>query len=100
MARSPSSSPRIGGPADDAAEAVDVGYEPSRRARRRRRALPGAPLVHPELGTNVAYRSRRAQRRVRPADVVVGLRVVNQRVIPSPMETRAVVADWTRFDAG
>lgn len=57
----------------------------------------GAPLVHENLGTNHCYTWPLAAGDVdaafAAADVVVEGRYLQQRVIPSPMETRAVVVD-------
>jgi carbon-monoxide dehydrogenase large subunit len=57
----------------------------------------GAPLGHENLGTNHCYTWPLAAGDVdaafAAADVVVEGRYLQQRVIPSPMETRAVVVD-------
>lgn len=56
-----------------------------------------APLVHESFGTNVCFESTYVRgdvdRVFRDADVVVRCRYRQQRVIPSPMEGRAVLAE-------
>jgi aerobic carbon-monoxide dehydrogenase large subunit len=84
----------------DAADAVEVEYDPLPAVADPHEALmPDAPLVHPELGSNLAYALHLGP----PAgldgsDVVVTERLVNQRLAPSPMETRGVVADYRDAD--
>jgi carbon-monoxide dehydrogenase large subunit len=82
--------------AADALEAVDVDYEPLPPVLDMEDALQdGAPLVHTSAGTNSCYvwpfeggdyAAAKAQ-----ADVVVTRRFIQQRLIPSAMEPRAVV---------
>ncbi len=88
--------------AADAAELVSVEYDP----------LPvvtdvvaaskaGAPLVHADLKTNVAFSMSHvagdADARFAGAPVVLKQRIVNQRLVPVAIEPRCVVAD---FDPG
>ncbi|MBI2200232.1 MAG: xanthine dehydrogenase family protein molybdopterin-binding subunit, partial [Candidatus Rokubacteria bacterium] len=85
--------------AADAAEAVEVDYEPLPAVWDSERALePGAPLLYPETGTNVAMRFKRSQGDVdgafRRAAVVVEAKMLSQRVIPFAMEPRACSAVW------
>lgn len=58
----------------------------------------GAPVLHPELGTNVCfttvYRGGNVDEAFAQADAAVNLRLINQRLIPSAMETRGVVAQY------
>jgi CO/xanthine dehydrogenase Mo-binding subunit len=85
--------------AADAAEAVVVEYDPlpvvtdAEHGRR-----PGAPLVHPEWGTNVAGTIRLETGDVAAAfaraDVVVSGRFTCGRMIGLPLEPRAVLARW------
>jgi carbon-monoxide dehydrogenase large subunit len=82
--------------ARDAADLVEVDYDPLPAVVDVEAALePGAPLVHPELGTNHCYTWPLATGDVdaafAAADVVVEGRYLQQRVIASPMEPRAVV---------
>ena len=88
--------------ARDAAELVEVEYDELPVAvDPEKAALPGAPLVHADLGTNVAYtmpfKAGDPDAAFAAADVIVKQRIVNQRLAPVPIETRGVVAQW---DAG
>jgi aerobic carbon-monoxide dehydrogenase large subunit len=83
--------------AADAAEAVEVDYEPLPAVLDMEAALAeGADLVHSGPGTNSCYTKHYVcgdyQAAVDAADVVVKRRFVQQRLIPAPMEPRAVVA--------
>lgn len=88
--------PRV---AADAAEAVAVDYAPLPAVVDPEAAMaPGAPLLYPESGTNVATRTRREQGDVdgafRRAAVVVEATLVNQRLLPVAMEPRCGSAVW------
>lgn len=83
--------------AADAAEAVEVDYEPLPVVLDMEAALSdGADLVHAGKGTNHCYTKHYVcgdyDAAVAAADVVVKRRFLQQRLIPSPMEPRAVVA--------
>ena len=83
--------------AADAVEAIEVDYEPLPAVVDMEAALaPGSPLVHSSAGTNHCYTMHHPcgdyEKAAADADVVVKRRFINQRLIPSPMETRAVVA--------
>lgn len=86
--------------AADGADLVDVDYEVLAAVVDPMTALaPGAPLVHPDLGSNLAYALEQGPPSgLDGADVVVSERLVNQRLVPSPMETRGVVADYRDVD--
>lgn len=89
--------------ARDAADLVEVDYEPLPAVADPEKALaPGAPAVHPEWPDNVAFTYHQeggdADKAFTEADVVVKQRIVSQRLIPSAMETRGVVADWRPGD--
>ncbi|HLU53924.1 MAG TPA: xanthine dehydrogenase family protein molybdopterin-binding subunit [Pseudonocardia sp.] len=82
--------------AEDAVGLVEVDYEELPAVVDVEAALaPGAPLVHEELGTNHCYTWPLAVGDVdaafAQADVVVEGRYVQQRLVPSAMEPRAVV---------
>ncbi len=83
--------------AKDAAELVEVDYEPLPSIGDVVKALDdGAPLVHDDLGTNECYVWKLETDDVRAAidaaDVVVTRRYVQPRLIPSAIEPRGVLA--------
>ncbi len=83
--------------AKDAAELVDVEYEPLPSIFDVEKALAdGAPLVHSDLGTNECYvwklDAGDAQAAIDAADVVVTRRYYQPRLIPSAIEPRGVLA--------
>jgi carbon-monoxide dehydrogenase large subunit len=84
--------------ARDAAEAVEVEYEELPVVVDVEKAAAGGPLVHAELGTNVAYvaptKAGDVDGAFAKADVVVKQRLVNQRLVPCPMEPRTMLAQW------
>jgi aerobic carbon-monoxide dehydrogenase large subunit len=83
--------------AKDAAELVEVDYEPLPSIFDVEKALEdGAPLVHDDLGTNECYvwklETESAQAAIDAADVVVTRRYRQPRLIPNAMEPRGVLA--------
>jgi len=89
--------------ARDAADRVEVDYDPLPAVTDPEKALePGAPAVHPEWPDNVAFNFHQeggdVNKAFSEADVVVKQRITSQRLIPTPMETRGVVADWRSGD--
>ena len=83
--------------AKDAAELVEVDYEPLGSVADVERALEdGAPLVHEEHGTNECYvwklETDDVEAAIDAADVVVTRRYVQPRLIPNAMEPRGVLA--------
>jgi carbon-monoxide dehydrogenase large subunit len=89
--------------ARDAADLVEVEYEPLPAVADPEKALEaGAPAVHPEWPDNTAFTFHQeggdVNQAFAEADVVVKQRIVSQRLIPSAMETRGVVADWRSGD--
>jgi carbon-monoxide dehydrogenase large subunit len=83
----------------DALEKVVVDYEPLPAVLDIYEALkPDAPLVDESLGSNVVYdkvyEGGDPDRTLKEADVVVEGRFVIQRIIPSAMEPRGVVAAY------
>lgn len=85
--------------ASDAVALVDVDYEPLDAVTDAEAATAdGAPQVHDDAPGNLAfdwavgagdYEAAAAE-----ADVVVSERIVNQRLIPNPMEARGIMADY------
>lgn len=83
--------------AKDAAELVEVEYEPLPSVADVEKALEeGAPLVHEDLGTNVCYvwklETEGVQEAIDAADVVVTRRYRQPRLLPSAIEPRGVLA--------
>ncbi|HEX2181266.1 MAG TPA: xanthine dehydrogenase family protein molybdopterin-binding subunit, partial [Rubrobacteraceae bacterium] len=82
--------------AQDALESIEVDYEPMGVVTDVEKALEdGSPLVHEKFGTNECYTWTLGTGEIEDAfsraDVVVSERYVQQRLIPSAIETRAVV---------
>ncbi len=85
--------------AEDAAEDVDVDYDPLPAVLDLEAALaPGATLVHDDLGTNLAAHVRQGRgdwsaAKAR-ADLVIARRFRYDRGTAAAMENRGIVADW------
>ncbi len=89
--------------ARDAAELVEVDYAPTQAVSDPEKALAsGAPAVHPEWPDNTAFNYHQeggdVDKAFAEAGVVVKQRITSQRLIPTSMETRGVVADWKTGD--
>src|SRR3989440_8873067 len=89
--------------AEDALAAIEVEYPPLPASVDMLIAgEPGAPLVHPEWGTNVAVGFRHAigdaDRALASAEVVIEETFRIQRYVGMPLEGRGVVAVWDRRD--
>ena len=96
--------------ARDAADLVDVDYEPLKPVVDMREAAQDNDLVHSELESNVivaweagpfgdeegiaATKQTIADAKVRDDTVTVSVEARNQRLIPVPIEPRSVVAEW------
>jgi carbon-monoxide dehydrogenase large subunit len=86
--------------ARDAAELIDVDYEDLGVVVDAKKALePGAPLLHPDFGTNECVTMPVGDKEAtdaafRDADVTIKQWIVNQRLVPNPMEPRGVVAHY------
>src|SRR5829696_1840527 len=90
--------------AQDALEFIEVDYQPMGAVTDIEGALEeGAPLVHEEIGTNECYTWPLATGDIdeafEKADVVVRERYIQRRLIPSAIETRAVVAQPEPLDS-
>ena len=84
--------------AEDGADAIEVTYEPLPAVVDPLEALADdAPLVHPELGTNVCFETSMGggdlDRGFERADVVLERTIANHRVAGVPMEPRGVLAE-------
>jgi aerobic carbon-monoxide dehydrogenase large subunit len=89
--------------AEDAAALVEIDYKPLAPIADHMAAMnPGAPLLYPELGTNVVYqvtqRDGNAEFTAREGDLVIRRRFEFHRQIAVPMESRGVIA--TLIDNG
>jgi aerobic carbon-monoxide dehydrogenase large subunit len=87
--------------ARDAAALVEIDYEPLPVVTSPEEALKdGAPLVWPELGTNVAYHFVREGGDVdgvfADAEHTLSLRLVHSRLAQVPMEPRGILASYDR----
>jgi carbon-monoxide dehydrogenase large subunit len=85
--------------AHDAAEAIDVDYEPLPAVVDLEGALaPGAPILHEEFATNVVTEWRQTvgdvDAALRTADLVVRTRIRLARGGAHPLEPRGLVARW------
>lgn len=85
--------------AHDALELIQVKFEPLPAVGQIEYAIqPDAPLVHSELGTNIAFsasmRNGPVDEAFRKASVIVRQRMYNNRVIPHPLEPRSVLASY------
>jgi carbon-monoxide dehydrogenase large subunit len=89
--------------AEDALDLIEVEWDPLPPvAEMVAAAEPGAPLIHPEWGTNVAIGFTHAigdpDGAFARADVVVSETFRIQRYVGMPLECRGVVAAWDRRD--
>ena len=87
------------GAAIDAAQQIEVDYEPLPAVTDVEKALaPGAPILHEEIGTNQASAFKLAagdvDKAFAEADVVVKERLVNSRMAGAPIEGRGVLAEY------
>src|SRR5260221_6515281 len=93
--------------ARDARDLIEVDYEPLPAAIDVEKAMqPDAPLLYEELGTHVGFSMHPPTDEIdkvfaqTQADggVVVKQRIVNQRLAPTAIETRGVVAEFRKAD--
>jgi aerobic carbon-monoxide dehydrogenase large subunit len=85
--------------AADALDLIEVDYEPLQAVTDPEKALAaGAPAVHPEWPDNTAFLYHQEggdpEKAFKEAEVVVKQRITSQRLIPTAMETRGVVAEY------
>jgi carbon-monoxide dehydrogenase large subunit len=86
--------------ARDAADAVDVDYEPLPVVVDAFKSTqPGAPQLHSDVPNNVCFHWQvnggDVQSAFKSADVVVKEHIINQRLIPNAMEPRASLAQYS-----
>ena len=85
--------------ARDAAEAVEVDYEPLPAVADAEKATAkGQPQLHADVPNNVCFnwtvQGGDVDAAFKAADVVVKERIINQRLIPNAMEPRAALAQY------
>src|SRR5437867_2251706 len=85
--------------AADAVDLIEVDYAPTPAVADPEKAIaPGAPAIHPEWPDNIAFTFHQEggepEKAFAEAEVVVKERILSQRLIPTAMETRGVVADY------
>jgi hypothetical protein len=82
----------------DALDLIDVDYEPLPAVVDPQKAASGAPQLHKDIPGNVAFHWTVAggdvEAAVSSAGVVVRDRIIQQRLIPTAMETRGAVAPY------
>jgi carbon-monoxide dehydrogenase large subunit len=82
------------------AEAIEIDYEPLDVVVDAKAAVaPGAALVWPDLGTNIAFEGKEGEKEPTEAAFAKAARIsrveiINNRVIANYMETRGVVAEY------
>lgn len=87
----------------DALEKIEVEYTPLKAVTDPEQATkPDAPQLHEGVENNIAFKWRLQggedpEETFKKADIVIEKRLVNQRLIPSAMETRAAVATYNRY---
>jgi carbon-monoxide dehydrogenase large subunit len=88
--------------AADSAQLIDVSYEQLPAVMDLEEAMaPGSPKVHLDLADNVAWDleySPTDEAVFAAAEVRVKQRILQQRLAPTPMETRGVMAEFLRGD--
>ena len=90
--------------AADAAQLVDVEYEPLPAVMDIEEAMkPGSPKAHLDQPDNIAWDATyvpwdATEEAFKTADVVVKERILQQRLSPNPMESRVVMAEYDPFD--
>ncbi|MGE5268343.1 MAG: xanthine dehydrogenase family protein molybdopterin-binding subunit, partial [Thiohalocapsa sp.] len=87
--------------AEDALDLIEIGYEALPAvADPEIAAMPAAPLLHPEAGTNVLLKRSFGRSEVEAgmaqAAVTVGSRFRFRRKTPAAIENRACLAEWDR----
>src|SRR5580692_1737 len=89
--------------AKDAADLIEIDWDVTEAVADPEKAIAdGAPAVHPEWPDNKAFNYHQeggeVDKAFAEADVIVKQRITSQRLIPTPMETRGVVAEWRAAD--
>ncbi|MBI3971879.1 MAG: molybdopterin-dependent oxidoreductase [Chloroflexi bacterium] len=87
--------------AKDALDLIEVDYEPLPAVVDQEQAVQeGAPQLHDDVPHNLAFTwhiaGGDADAAIRDADVVIRQRFINQRLLPTAIETRGAVADFNQ----
>ncbi|MCI0695947.1 molybdopterin-dependent oxidoreductase [candidate division KSB1 bacterium] len=86
--------------AEDALSLIEVDYEPLPAVVDSEKATqPGAPQLHENAPNNICFdwscgSREAADRALGEAEVVVKQRVINQRLIPTPIDSRGAIAQY------
>lgn len=86
--------------AEDAAQVIEVDYTPLPAVSDAEKAMqPGAPQLHDNAPNNVVMHwtcgdEAATTAAIEAAEAVVHQRIVNQRLIPNPMEPRGAIGRW------
>ncbi len=84
--------------AKDAADLIQVDYDELPVVTNEEKAVAGAPFVHEHFGTNIAYKLTAGEGDIdaalKGADKVIKQRVIHQRLLPTAMEGRGVLARY------
>ncbi|MFP3190086.1 MAG: glyceraldehyde dehydrogenase subunit alpha [Thermoproteota archaeon] len=85
--------------AKDAAEAIEVEYEPLPAVVNQEDAVkPGSPQLYDDIPNNTSFvwnlKGGDIDAAFKEADVIIEKRLINHRLQPTPMEPRAVVAQY------
>ena len=73
-----------------------AGRHRSRKGARARRARRASGMARQRRLQLITRKAATSTRRLREAEVIVKQRITSQRLIPTAMETRGVVAEWQR----
>ncbi len=89
--------------AKDAADLIEIDWDVTTAVADPEKAIAdGAPAVHPEWPDNKAFNYHQeggeVDKAFAEADVIVKQRITSQRLIPTAMEGRGVVAEWRAAD--
>ena len=89
--------------AKDAADLIEIDWDVRGAVADPEKAIAdGAPPVHPQWPDNKAFTHHQeggdVDKAFAEADVIVKQRITSQRLIPTAMETRGVVAEWRAAD--
>ncbi len=84
--------------ARDAADLIQVDYEELPVVTDEEKAAAGAPFIHDQFGTNIAYKLTAGEGDIeaalKSADKVIKQRILNKRLAPIAMEPRGVLARY------